>query len=180
MRDEPREMPGPEDICLLNEQQAEDFFGPAWRLRSREQTVRFGDITAIASTFPRSWLEQAEAIQRKLLAEGRDPLFPNTLLFLCPAPGRQPVLSAPRDHMVGDVIDHMTNVRGFHSREHLFFERLGNGDVRVRQWSKMAPFTLLSSTVVDAHTWASIVASMSYRGEDANSYREALEFHERR
>lgn len=81
---------------------------------------------------------------------------------------------------VGDTIDHMTNAPGFHSKEGLFFKRVNNGDVRVQKWSDTAPFTLLSSVVVDAHTWASIVASVSYDGEDHKSYREALEFHERR
>lgn len=84
------------------------------------------------------------------------------------------------EYEIGHVIDHMTNVTGFHSKDGLFFKRVNNGDVRVQFWSKGAPFTLLGSITIDAHTWASAVASVAYQGEDGKSYREALEFHERR
>lgn len=81
---------------------------------------------------------------------------------------------------VGDTVDHMTNVTGFHSKGGVFFRRIGNGDVRIQVWSRTAPFTLLATQVIDAHTWASVVSSVSYQGEDYASMREALEFHERR
>ena len=93
---------------------------------------------------------------------------------------RQPKEKQMSGYQVGDTIDHMTNVSGFHSRDGLFFKRVNNGDVRVQKWSNTAPFTLLSSVIVDAHIWASIVASVSFDGEDGKSYREALGFHERR
>lgn len=89
-------------------------------------------------------------------------------------------MSETNGYEVGHVIDHMTNVNGFHANDHIFFKRVNNGDVRVQVWSKQAPFTLLSSIVIDAHVWASVVTSVAYQGEEAKSYREALEFHERR
>ena len=60
-------------------------------------------------------------------------------------------------------------VRRFHYREGIFFARMKDGGVRVD-----APH---ASFIVDPHSWASVVASMSAGGEDAKSYEQARDFH---
>lgn len=54
----------------------------------------------------------------------------------------------------------------FHAKDGLTFERVGD-TVRIR-CGDMAP------VVLDAHTWASVVASMSLNGETIDSFYVAM------
>ena len=59
-----------------------------------------------------------------------------------------------------------TAVRSYHLREGWYFDRLEDGEVRVR--------TAGGAVVTMApEEWASVVASMSHRGEDYTTYRLA-------
>lgn len=58
----------------------------------------------------------------------------------------------------------------FHVRDNLFFERDADGSVEIT----CPDGTFL---VIDASSWASVVASVSAQGETGESYRAALDFH---
>lgn len=68
---------------------------------------------------------------------------------------------------------------GFHWREGMYFKRIADGSVKITQtqggghsedveWQKTIP----------ASEWASIVSSVSKRGETSETYRAVLAFHE--
>jgi hypothetical protein len=76
----------------------------------------------------------------------------------------------------------------FHSRDGLFFTRTTTGDVIV---TFEVPVHDMSGNYADGHSavlhrivlpeneWASVLASMSSRGEDVTTWQEAREFHAR-
>jgi hypothetical protein len=61
-----------------------------------------------------------------------------------------------------------------HTKDGLYFERVGQGDVRIvlekDQYNK-------TEITLPADMWASVVATVSLRGEDATTWREALAQH---
>ena len=65
---------------------------------------------------------------------------------------------------------HDGDVRVFHYRDGLCFFRQKDGAVRIEDMG-----TLVG--VIDPHSWASVVASMSAGGEDWKSYETARDFH---
>lgn len=69
-----------------------------------------------------------------------------------------------------DLCQQPGDVRGFHYRDELLFFRQADSAVRVM-------LTGVTVAVIDAYSWASVVASMSAGGEDAASYERARDFH---
>lgn len=71
------------------------------------------------------------------------------------------------------------NMDGFHWQEGTYFKRLEDGSVRIRKMKT----ALAAETEIDweitipQHSWASIVSSVSEKGEDGGRYYEALSFH---
>ncbi len=64
----------------------------------------------------------------------------------------------------------------FHWRDGLFFERLTGGTVRVfRQQPEQEAQEV---ALIPPSEWASIVASVSERGENGDTHREAERFHQ--
>lgn len=61
----------------------------------------------------------------------------------------------------------------YHWRDGWTFERLPNGSVEIAEGRS-------SRAVIPPQEWASIVAAMSARGENAETYTAALDAHERR
>lgn len=64
-----------------------------------------------------------------------------------------------------------TDTLGFHAHSGQYFRRLDDGRVEIRNSDGVF--------VCDASTWASVVASVSARGETGETYRQALDFHQR-
>lgn len=58
----------------------------------------------------------------------------------------------------------------FHVADGVTFERLGNGSVRVEKDNVFA-------VVIDAGSWASVVATVSPEGETAGTFAAAQQFH---
>jgi hypothetical protein len=66
----------------------------------------------------------------------------------------------------------------FHLTDWLYFGRLADGAVRIlkkESGAEDAP-TILDVTI-DANQWASVIASMSYLGEENGGFYHALHFH---
>jgi hypothetical protein len=60
---------------------------------------------------------------------------------------------------------------GFHVQDSLVFEKMANGGVRVvLNGSEIVP-------TLDASAWASVIANMSYYGEEDYGFYRALNFH---
>ncbi len=72
----------------------------------------------------------------------------------------------------------------FHVTDGLFFERLPDGQVRIMKTIEKevgsakggSPVVTLDMTL-DANTWASVIASMSYYGEEDYGFYRAMNFH---
>jgi len=72
----------------------------------------------------------------------------------------------------------------FHVKDGLFFERLPDGQVKIRKTIEKivgsnkggAPFVVLE-IILTANEWASVIASMSYYGEEDNGFYRAMNFH---
>jgi len=63
----------------------------------------------------------------------------------------------------------------FHWKDGWYFERILNGQVRIYH---LDGFGLMDRGIaIDADSWASIVASVSARGDTAEAFQEAREFH---
>ncbi len=67
----------------------------------------------------------------------------------------------------------------FHSHDDWWFERQTNGDVHIihgirkeQRWEE-----IYDEVVLDKNTWCSIIASMSYYGEEDYGYFRACNFH---
>lgn len=66
---------------------------------------------------------------------------------------------------------------GFHSKNGLFFERDADGNVVIRKVAFVGN-RVMSKVTLDENTWASAVASVCAKGEDANTFHKALNFHQ--
>lgn len=66
---------------------------------------------------------------------------------------------------------------GFHAGHGLYFERLHDGSVQVKRETPPGSSCAVVLLTMDANTWASVVAVMSLRGEDASRHLEAFLFH---
>jgi hypothetical protein len=64
--------------------------------------------------------------------------------------------------------------RGFHSRDGFYYKRVRNGRVIVSYWRGD---DRIGSAELAASEWASVVASTSQPGENADTYHAALAFH---
>jgi hypothetical protein len=65
---------------------------------------------------------------------------------------------------------------GFHARDGWYFRREDDGSVRILAPDSLGPGAQ-QAIVLDASTWASVVASVSAAGETGETYRTALLFH---
>lgn len=67
----------------------------------------------------------------------------------------------------------------FHVKDGLFFERHADGAVRImKRTDARDDAPVLLDMVVDKHSWASVIATMSTHGEEHYGYFRALSFHE--
>ncbi len=71
----------------------------------------------------------------------------------------------------------MVENRGFHTRDGLFFRREPDGGVTVRKYGLMKDLPIFSITL-DKRKWESVVASCCRRGETAQTFKEAQDFHQ--
>jgi hypothetical protein len=62
---------------------------------------------------------------------------------------------------------------GFHAQDGWYFDRQGDGSVKI----SAAVQRCSEEIVLDADTWASIMASMSAAGETSVRYQQARRFH---
>lgn len=65
----------------------------------------------------------------------------------------------------------------YHARDRWTFKRLDGGAVRVRRYDDLG--MVVAEITVTPEMWASIVATVSARDESHETYREALEAHQR-
>ena len=63
---------------------------------------------------------------------------------------------------------------GFHSKNGLFFQRDEEGNVIVR---KVTGGRVMFKETLDANSWASVICSVSSRGENADNFQIAKSFH---
>lgn len=63
----------------------------------------------------------------------------------------------------------------FHWKDNWFFERREDGAVRIYHLDEHGIAD--EDIEIDADSWASIVASVSARGENAETFNEARQFH---
>lgn len=74
----------------------------------------------------------------------------------------------------------MANLQGFHADHGYTFERDPDTEgVTLRLYSQHEQ-TLLEEVTFPASTWASVVASVSARGENHETFTDALAFHNRK
>ena len=66
---------------------------------------------------------------------------------------------------------------GFHSKQGLFFRRDEDGNVIVR---KVVGGRVMFKITLDSNSWASVMASVCARGEDAFTFEEARQFHQQK
>lgn len=64
----------------------------------------------------------------------------------------------------------------FHARDGLYFERQADVAVRVRLEKEHG---LAFEVIVPADTWASVIATVSARGETLDTWNEARQYHNR-
>ena len=64
----------------------------------------------------------------------------------------------------------------FHFRDNWFFERIKEGNVRIYHLDAWG--LVERGFVVDAASWASIVASVSKLGDNAKTYQMAIAYHQ--
>lgn len=83
----------------------------------------------------------------------------------------------------GNEDDNDTELRGedtslgFHWRNGWYFKRQPDGSVMVRQFHDEAGSQIAIELVIPASEWASIMASVSARGDTAEAFYGAVEFH---
>lgn len=65
----------------------------------------------------------------------------------------------------------------YHAHDRWTFKRCEGGKVRVRRYDDAG--TILEELAVTPEVWASIVATVSARDESYETYREALDAHQR-
>jgi hypothetical protein len=70
----------------------------------------------------------------------------------------------------------------FHSKDGWFFGRAKDGGVRIVKALQcgLDRAVIEEEISIDADSWASIVASVSFCGETAETYKAALDFHSRK
>jgi hypothetical protein len=68
----------------------------------------------------------------------------------------------------------MDNPKGFHARDGWYFRRTDGGGVLI---TAVTSETRSDVVLLDAATWASAVASVSARGENAETFAEASRLH---
>ena len=61
----------------------------------------------------------------------------------------------------------------FHAQDGLFFQRMENGTVEVM----VKDGNRIFQTVLTSDTWASVIASVSARGDTSFVWEEAIQFH---
>jgi len=68
---------------------------------------------------------------------------------------------------------------GFHAKNGLFFQRDEDGNVIVRkvETDNLRGTRVMFKATLEPNTWASVMASVCARGEDANTFQEADQFH---
>ena len=66
---------------------------------------------------------------------------------------------------------------GFHWSNGMYFRRVYDGSVEIRQMIDASSDEVRWKVVVPPSEWASIVAAVSYQGETGPTYRQALRFH---
>jgi hypothetical protein len=68
---------------------------------------------------------------------------------------------------------------GFHWTEGWYFQRLANGDVRIRKHERDDHYApILEQATIPAAQWCSIVAAMSRTGESGSTYDAAAKIHD--
>ncbi len=67
---------------------------------------------------------------------------------------------------------------GFHSHDGLYFKRDADGRVHVTHCPPGATALQCRTVVLDPDTWASAVASVGQRGETADTFAKARQFHD--
>ena len=66
----------------------------------------------------------------------------------------------------------------FHLREGFYFRRLENGDVNIFVTeTPRHDSAILREIVIPENEWASVVASVSAKGENADTWQQARDFH---
>ncbi len=65
----------------------------------------------------------------------------------------------------------------FHYKDNWYFERLEDGSVMITHPDGPGLNSEPEEFIIDADSWASIVAHVSSRGEKADTFREASLFH---
>jgi hypothetical protein len=66
----------------------------------------------------------------------------------------------------------------FHAKDGLYFERQADGGVRVLvKADAHEEAATLREVIVDADSWASVIANMSYYGEEDYGFYRASNFH---
>lgn len=65
---------------------------------------------------------------------------------------------------------------GFHAKDGWYFRRENDGSVHIKAPDSMGPGASQVVTL-DADTWASVAASVSERGETADTFAKARNFH---
>ena len=67
----------------------------------------------------------------------------------------------------------------FHVRDGLFFEKQADGAVRIlKRTDGRDDAPVVFDMVLDKHSWASVIATMSFYGEESYGYFRALLFHD--
>ena len=67
----------------------------------------------------------------------------------------------------------------FYTKNELYFERLSDGSVRiVKQDVSGGKLKLIMAEILDINTWASAVASVCIRGENSETFHQAIKFHD--
>lgn len=66
----------------------------------------------------------------------------------------------------------------FHTQNGLFFEKQADGSVRIlKTESGREGDPVLMDVTLDKHSWGSVIASMSYYGEEDYGFYRAMNFH---
>ncbi len=65
----------------------------------------------------------------------------------------------------------------FHAKDGWFFQRVDNGDVRIMLQPSGFGGQPQAQVQLSSDTWASIVATVSAKGETAESWKAASNFH---
>lgn len=67
--------------------------------------------------------------------------------------------------------------KGFHWRDDIYFQRMADGSVQVTSFWRYNNYPQERRWTIPSSEWASIVSSVSVRGETSESYQQAVDFH---